>query len=185
MIERDFIHCDFIMKWSEVAFLSQIHSDGQHFFHLTIILRLGFQDAIYNWQNQTKWQVILDNDWSFIPLPIITPMPNYSMKYRANKKDKFSWSQPSGKSRKYLLNYFLSIDVEIDFVVNGKLVVVTSESSEEWEMVGPDFEVFRCVAGFVICQAWLVSDVPVLEGNVVKLFPNFLFSIKLILQFSK
>ena len=51
--------------------------------------------------------------------------------------------------------------------------------------MGPDFEVFGCVAGFVICQARLVSDVPVLEGNVVKLFPNFLFSIKLILQFSK
>ena len=171
------------MNWSEVAYLSQIHSDGQHFFHLTIFLRLGIQDATYNWQNQAKWQVILDNDCSFIPLPIITPIPNYSMKYRANKKDKFSWSQPSGKSRKYLLNYFLSIDVEIDFVMNCKLVV-TIESSVDSV---PDF-VFRCVVGalvVVISQARLVSDFSVLDGNVVKLFPNFLFSIKLILQFSK
>lgn len=68
--------------------------------------------------------------------------------------------------------------------MNCKLVV-TIESSVDSV---PDFEVFRCVVGalvVVISQARLVSDFSVLDGNVVKLFPNFLFSIKLILQFSK
>ena len=67
--------------------------------------------------------------------------------------------------------------------MNCKLVV-TIESSVDSV---PDF-VFRCVVGalvVVISQARLVSDFSVLDGNVVKLFPNFLFSIKLILQFSK
>ena len=52
----------------------------------------------------------------------------------------------------------------------------------------PDLEVCSSVVGVLvvdISEAGLVSDAPVLDGNVVKLFSNFLFSIKLILQFSK
>ena len=36
-----------------------------------------------------------------------------------------------------------------------------------------------------LSQAGLETDVPVLEGNGVAVFSNLLFSIKLILQFSK